>query len=66
MKLINRILPYYQAIPKLLGLQFVSFLLLSLLTWGISALCSLLLGFTGKAAVTSGISALSLPTGRAM
>lgn len=54
MKLKNRILPFYQAIPKLLTFQIVSFLLLSLLTWGISALCSLLLGLTGKAAVTSG------------
>ena len=54
MKLKNRILPFYQAIPKLLTFQIVSFLLLSLLTWGISALCGLLLGLTGKAAVTSG------------
>lgn len=54
MKLKNRILPFYQAIPKLLTFQFVSFILLSLLTWGISALCGLLLGLTGKTAVTSG------------
>ena len=54
MKLKKRILPFYQAIPKLLTFQVVSFLLLSLLTWGISALCGLLLGLTGKAAVTSG------------
>lgn len=54
MKLKNRILPFYQAIPKLLTFQVVSFLLLSVLTWGISALCGLLLGLTGKAAVTSG------------
>lgn len=54
MKLKNRILPFYQAIPKLLTFQLVSFIFLSLLTWGISALCSLLLGLTGKAAVTSG------------
>lgn len=54
MKLKNRILPFYQAIPKLLGFQFISFLLLSLLTWGISALCGLLLGLSGKTAVTSG------------
>ncbi len=54
MKLKNRILPFYQAIPKLLLFQFVSFIILSLVTWGISALCSLLLGLSGKAAVTSG------------
>lgn len=54
MKLKNRILPFYQAIPKLLTFQVISFLLLSLLTWGISALCSMLLGLTGKVAVTSG------------
>ena len=54
MKLKNRILPFYQAIPKLLTFQLVSFILLSLLTWGISALCGLLLGLTGKTAVTSG------------
>lgn len=54
MKLKNRILPFYQAIPKLLTFQLVSFIFLSLLTWGISALCGLLLGLTGKAAVTSG------------
>ncbi|MBQ9679117.1 MAG: glycerophosphoryl diester phosphodiesterase membrane domain-containing protein [Ruminococcus sp.] len=54
MKLKNRIRPFYQAIPKLLTFQLVSFLLLSLLTWGISALCGLLLGLTGKTAVTSG------------
>lgn len=54
MKLKKRLLPFYQSIPKLLTFQFVSCVLLSLLTWGISALCSLLLGLTGKAAVTSG------------
>ena len=54
MKLKNRILPYYQAIPKLLSFQVVSFIVLSVLTWGISALCGLLLGLSGKAAVTSG------------
>lgn len=54
MKLKNRILPFYQAIPKLLLFQTASFLILSLLTWGISALCSLLLGLTGKTSVTSG------------
>lgn len=54
MKLKNRIMPFYQAIPKLLTFQVVSFVLLSLLTWGVSALCGLLLGLTGKAAVTSG------------
>ena len=54
MKLKNRIMPFYQAIPKLLTFQVVSFVLLGLLTWGISALCGLLLGLTGKAAITSG------------
>lgn len=54
MKIKNRILPFYQAIPKLLTFQVLSFVLLSLLTWGISALCGLLLGLTGKAAVSSG------------
>lgn len=54
MKLKNRIRPFYQAIPKLLTFQVVSVVLLSLLTWGISSLCGLLLGLTGKAAVTSG------------
>ncbi len=54
MKLKQRILPYYQAIPKILTFQVVSFLILSLVTFGISALCGLLLGLSGKAAVTSG------------
>ena len=54
MKLKNRITPFYQAIPKLLTFQVVSFLLLSLLTWGISAPCGLLLGLTGKASISSG------------
>lgn len=54
MKLKTRLLPFYQAIPKLLTFQLVSYILLALLTWGISALCGLLLGLTGKAAVTSG------------
>lgn len=54
MKLKNRLLLFYQAIPKLLTFQLVSYILLTLLTWGISALCGLLLGLTGKAAVTSG------------
>lgn len=54
MKLKNRILPFYQAIPKLLTFQFLSFLLLGLVTWGVSALCTLLLGLSGKAAVSSG------------
>lgn len=54
MKLKNRIIPFYQAIPKLLTFQVVSFLLLSLLTWGISALCGLLLGLTGKTSISSG------------
>lgn len=54
MKLKNRILPFYQAIPKLLTFQFVSFLVLGLITWGVSLLCGLLLGLSGKAAVSSG------------
>lgn len=54
MKLKKRIMPFYQAIPKLLKFQLVSFILLGLLTWGVSALCGLLLGLTGKAAITSG------------
>ena len=54
MKLKNRILPFYQAIPKLLTFQFLSFLLLGLVTWGVSLLCGLLLGLSGKAAVSSG------------
>ena len=54
MKLKTQLLPFYQAIPKLLTFQLVSYILLALLTWGISALCGLLLGLTGKAAVTSG------------
>ena len=54
MKLKKRILPFYQAIPKLLTFQAVSFVFLSLVTLGISSLCGLLLGLTGKAAVTSG------------
>lgn len=54
MQLKKRILPFYQAIPRLLAFQVVSFLVLSLLTWGLSSLCGLLLGLTGKVAVTSG------------
>ncbi len=54
MKLKNRILPFYQAIPKLLKFQIVSFIFLSALTWALSALFSLMLGISGKAAVTSG------------
>ena len=54
MKLKNRIMPFYQAIPKLLKFQVISFIFLSVLTWAISALFSLLLGVSGKAAVTSG------------
>ena len=54
MKLKKRILPFYQAIPKLLSFQVVSFLLLSLVTWAVSSLCSMLLGLTGKVAITSG------------
>ncbi len=54
MKLKKRILPFYQAIPKLLAFQVVSELLLSLITFAVSALSSMLLGLTGKAAITSG------------
>jgi len=50
----NRMLPFYQAIPRLLLYQFVSFIILSFVTWGISTLCSLLMGLSGKAAITSG------------
>lgn len=54
MKLKNRMMPFYQAIPKLLLFQLASTIVLSLVTLGISALGSLLLGLSGKAAVTSG------------
>lgn len=54
MKLRNRIQPFYQAIPKLLLFQIVSSIGLSLLTWAISALSNLLIGLSGKAAVSSG------------
>ena len=54
MKLKNRIMPFYQAIPKILKFQFFSFIVLSALTWVISTLFSLMLGISGKAAVTSG------------
>lgn len=54
MKLKQRILPFYQAIPKLLLFQLVSFVILSVVTWAISSLCNLLLGLSGKAAFTSG------------
>ncbi|WP_316637634.1 glycerophosphodiester phosphodiesterase family protein [uncultured Ruminococcus sp.] len=54
MKLKQRFQPFLQAIPKLLLFQFVSTVILTLVTWGISLLGSLLLGLSGKAAVTSG------------
>lgn len=54
MKLKNRIMPFFQAIPKLLTFQIVSSLVLGPLTWVISSLCGLLLGLSGKAAFTSG------------
>ena len=54
MKIKKRIMPYYQAIPKLLTFCVVSDMVLSLLTWAISAMFSLMLGLSGKAAVTSG------------
>ncbi|MBQ1899157.1 MAG: glycerophosphoryl diester phosphodiesterase membrane domain-containing protein [Ruminococcus sp.] len=54
MKLKNRILPFYQAIPQLLKFQAISLLVLAPVTLGVSLLCSLLLGLSGKAAVTSG------------
>lgn len=54
MKIKNRIKPFYQIIPKLLLFQFVSFIILGSVTWGVSALCNLLLGLAGKAAITSG------------
>ena len=54
MKLKKRILPFYQAVPKLLSFQVVSLLLLSLVTWAVSAMCSTLMGLTGKVAITSG------------
>ena len=54
MKLKNRILPFFQAIPKLLTFQVVSGLVLAPLTWVISSLCGMLLGLSGKAAFTSG------------
>ena len=60
MKLKKRILPFYQAIPKLLLFQLVSFVILSVVTWAISSLCNLLLGLSGKAAIW----AFSLRTGR--
>ena len=47
-------MPFYQAIPKILKFQFFSFIVLSALTWVISTLFSLMLGISGKAAVTSG------------
>lgn len=53
-KLKTRIRPFYQAIPKLLFFQFVSGIILSLATFAISTLSSLLLGLSGKAAITSG------------
>ena len=54
MKLKNRILPFFQAIPKLLTFQIVSGLVLTPLTWVISSLCGMLMGLSGKAAFTSG------------
>ena len=54
MKLKNRILPFFQAIPKLLTFQVVSGLVLTPLTWVISSLCGMLMGLSGKAAFTSG------------
>ena len=54
MKLKDRIQPFYQAIPKLLLFQIVSSVFLSLATWAVSALADLLLGLSGKAAVSSG------------
>ena len=54
MKLKQRFQPFLQAIPQLLLFQFVSTVILSLVTLGISVLGSLLLGLSGKAAVTSG------------
>lgn len=54
MKLKNRIIPFFQAIPKLLTFQIVSSFVLAPLTWIISSLCGLLLGLSGKAAFTSG------------
>jgi len=54
MKLKNRILPFWQAIPKLLLFQIASSLFLTLVTWAVSALSNLLLGLSGKAAVSSG------------
>ena len=54
MKLKNRFLPFYQAIPKLLLFQVISSTILMIVTWGISSLTNLLLGLSGKAAISSG------------
>lgn len=54
MKVKSRIKPFCQVIPELLLFQTISFFILTVATWGVSALCNLLLGLSGKAAVTSG------------
>ena len=54
MKIKKRFKPYYQAIPKLLKFQLISIIVLSAVTRAISVLFSLMLGISGKAAVTSG------------
>ena len=54
MKLKQRFQPFLQAIPQLLLFQFVSTVILTLVTLAVSLLGGLLLGLSGKAAVTSG------------
>ena len=54
MKLKERILPYYQAIPKLLLFQFVSGICIFLINLVTSMLSGVLLGLSGKTSVSSG------------